>query len=99
MIDSYVQIFVSQWGKYHFWLFIKNDTSFSSKQHVTFNKTTRHFQQNNTSLSTKHHVGVESTDYDSKDLFWDFQQKHLEIPQKHTNFAPQSPQGEVWKPE
>ena len=143
MIDSYVQILVSRWGKYHFWLFIKNDTSLSTKQHVVFIKTTRHFhqnntsfsskqhvvfikttrhfhqnntslsskqhvvfikttrhyQQNNTSLSSKQHVGIESTEYDSKDLFWDFQQKHLEITQKHTNFAPQSPQGEVWKPE
>ena len=92
MIDSYVQILVSRWGKYHFLVV-------HQKRHVVFIKTTRHFQQNNTSLSTKQHVGVESTEYDSKDLFWDFQQKHLEIPQKHTNFAPQSPQGEVWKPE
>ena len=56
MIDSYIQIFVSQWGKYHFWLFIKNDTSVSTKRHVSFNKTTRRFHQNNTSLSTKQHV-------------------------------------------
>ena len=69
MIDSYVQIFVSQWGKYHFLLFIKNDTSLSTKRHVTFNKTTRHFQQNNVSLSTKQRVGVESTEYDSKGIF------------------------------
>ncbi len=34
----------------------KNDTSFSSKQHVSFNKTTRRFQQNNTSFSAKQHV-------------------------------------------
>ena len=33
--------------------FFKNDTLFSTKRHVTFNKTTRCFQQNNTSLSTK----------------------------------------------
>ena len=34
----------------------KNDTSFSAKQHVILNKTTRHFQQNNTSFSAKQHV-------------------------------------------
>lgn len=31
----------------------KNDTLFSKKRYVTFNKTTRCFQQNDTSLSTK----------------------------------------------
>ena len=35
---------------------LTNNTSFSIKQHVTFNKTTRHFQQNNTSFSIKQHV-------------------------------------------
>ena len=49
MIDSYVQILVSRWGKYHFLVV-------HQKRHVTFNKTSRRFQQNNTSLSTKQHV-------------------------------------------
>ena len=31
------------------------------KQHVVFNKTTRHFQQNNTSLSIKQHVTFNKT--------------------------------------
>ena len=76
MIDSYVQIFVSDGANTTSNCsskttrqFQQNNTSFSSKQHVTFNKTTRRFQQNNTSLSTKHHVGVEFTEHDSKGIF------------------------------
>ena len=34
----------------------KNNTSVSVKQHVGFNKTTRHFQQNDTSFSAKQRV-------------------------------------------
>ena len=33
--------------------FLKNNTSFSSKQHVVFLKTTRRFPQNNTSFFFK----------------------------------------------
>ena len=35
--------------------------SFTRKQHVVFNKTTRHFQQNNTSFSIKQHVTFTKT--------------------------------------
>ena len=34
---------------------------FTHKQHVVFNKTTRHFQQNDTSLSTQRHVVLYKT--------------------------------------
>ena len=37
--------------------FIENVTSFPTKQHVLFSKTTRCFQQNNTMFSTKQTVG------------------------------------------
>ena len=39
---------------------LANNTSFSTKQHVVFYKTTRYFHQNNTSLSTKQHVSFPS---------------------------------------
>ena len=39
----------------------KNKPSFSAKQHVVFNKTTRHFQQNNTLFSVKQHVVFSKT--------------------------------------
>ena len=41
--------------------FFQNHPSFSIKQHVVFNKTTRHFQQNNTSFPTKQHVVFSKT--------------------------------------
>ena len=40
---------------------LANNTLLSSKQHVVFYKTTRHFQQNNTSFSTKQHVTFNKT--------------------------------------
>ena len=48
-------------GFFGFSLFIENDTSVSIKRHVSFNRTTRRFQQNNTSLPTKQHDVFEKT--------------------------------------
>ena len=76
----------------------KNDTSVSTKQHVSFNKTTRHFQQNNTSFSTKQRVvfrgkcrngqrGAEKESTQAQTIFFHSVREILQIgfkAQKHT---------------
>ena len=76
----------------------KNDTSFSAKQHVILNKTTRRFQQNNTLVSTKRHVvfrgkcrngqrGAEKESTQAQTIFFHSVREILQIgfeAQKHT---------------